>query len=112
MQHHCAILLKAIGPAASGADRSRSAETLRFRPETRVPGEAGAMNESVPGGPYRVRWAPRHEPTVPDEVPGPRFASRDEAESYASRLERRQDSYLIVEKRAPAGCWLQLASRG
>jgi hypothetical protein len=62
--------------------------------------------------PYRVRTAGRHERTVPDHVPGPRFASRDDAETYAESLVRAHERQVIVEKLAPGGCWLLLTTLG
>ena len=44
------------------------------------------------------------------EVCGPRFTCLDEARVYASSLVQHDHLSVIVEKLAPGGCWLQLAS--
>lgn len=50
------------------------------------------------------------ERSAPDQDPGPRFLCRDAAESYANRRALHQT--MILEKLAPAGCWLPLTTLG
>ncbi len=61
------------------------------------------------GGPYRVRFADRHENSVPDVVVGPRFGCLADALAFARLQVNRRNAALIVEKLAPGGCWLQMA---
>jgi hypothetical protein len=70
------------------------------------------MSEPCPRGRYRVRPADQNETTVPNEVLGPLFDQRDEAERYALSLSQARHAPVIVEKLAPAGCWLQLGIVG
>jgi hypothetical protein len=70
------------------------------------------MSEPSPRGRYRVRPADQNETTVPNEVLGPLFDHRDEAERYAHSLVLSHQAPVIVEKLAPAGCWLQLGTIG
>jgi hypothetical protein len=70
------------------------------------------MSEPSPRGRYRVRPADQNETTVPNEVLGPLFDHRDEAERYAQNLALTNQTPVIVEKLAPAGCWLQLGTIG
>lgn len=70
------------------------------------------MSQAFSPGPYRVRIAWRNELTVPDQVAGPRFTSRHDAETYAQGLVGDQHRRVVVEKLAPSGCWLQLATLG
>jgi hypothetical protein len=65
-----------------------------------------------PIGRYRVRPISLCEHSSPDQVAGPRFLYRDEAESYADALVRSGRQPLILEKLARAGCWLPLATLG
>ena len=65
-----------------------------------------------PIGRYRVRPIPLSEHSSPDQVVGPRFFCRDDAESYADALVRAGRHPLILEKLARAGCWLPLATLG
>jgi len=57
-------------------------------------------------GRYRVRAVDGAEHSAPDQVAGPRFERRDEAERYADALGRISERSMIVEKLAAAGCWL------
>jgi hypothetical protein len=66
------------------------------------------MSEPSPPGRYRVRPADQNETTVPSEVIGPTFDHPDEAERYAHSLVITHQAPVVVEKLAPAGCWLQL----
>ena len=75
-------------------------------------GQIGGMSEPSPRGRYRVRPADQNETTVPNEVLGPLFDHRDEAERYAQNLFLTHRAPVIVEKLAPAGCWLQLGTIG
>ncbi|WP_216904131.1 hypothetical protein [Synechococcus sp. CCY 9618] len=70
------------------------------------------MSEPRPRGCYRVRPADQNETTVPNDVQGPLFDQRDEAERYAQNLALARHAPVIVEKLAPAGCWLQLGIVG
>jgi|GEM_PF-979510 len=70
---------------------------------------AGMQDSSTDGGPYRVRFADRHERSVPDEVGGPRFGCLDDALAFAHLQVNSRNAALIVEKLAPGGCWLQMA---
>ncbi len=89
-----------------------SKDTLLLRPFADVGDQIAPMSDSCPSGRYRVRPADQHENTVPNEVLGPLFDHRDEAETYARHLARARQAPVIVEKLAPAGCWLQLAIVG
>lgn len=66
------------------------------------------MDERLDQGPYRVREQVAREQSVPQQVQAPRFRSRDAAEAFALEESRRRQRTLVVEKQAPAGCWLQL----
>jgi hypothetical protein len=57
-------------------------------------------------GRYRVRAVDGAEYSAPDQVAGPRFERRDEAERYADAQGRISERSMIVEKLAAAGCWL------
>ena len=74
--------------------------------------QIGGISEPSPLGRYRVRPADQNETTVPNEVLGPLFDHRDEAERYAQNLVLTHQAPMIVEKLAPAGCWLQLRTIG
>ena len=63
-------------------------------------------------GRYRVRAVDGAEHSAPDQVAGPRFERRDEAERYADALVRISERSMIVEKLAAAGCWLPLGTVG
>lgn len=67
------------------------------------------MSESPSPRPYRVRPAVENERSVPADVQGPRFRSRDEAESYARLQFLSLERPMVLEKLAPGGCWLQVA---
>jgi hypothetical protein len=68
------------------------------------------MDELGCQGPYRVRVQVERERSVPQQVQAPRFSSRDAAESFALLQAREQQQTLLVEKLAPAGCWLLLST--
>ena len=74
--------------------------------------QIGAMSDQVSPGEYRVRPAVQNERSVPANLPGPRFPSLVEAESYARTLCRVQHRPMVVEKLARAGCWLQVGAIG
>jgi hypothetical protein len=63
-------------------------------------------------GRYRVRAVEGAERSAPDQVAGPRFERREEAESYANALVRISEKSMIVEKLAAGGCWLPLGTVG
>jgi hypothetical protein len=100
-------------------------------PETSSAPDESAPNESVRGesgcgesgsgesgcsesgrGRYRVRAVDGAEHSAPDQVAGPRFERRDEAERYADVQGRISERSMIVEKLAAAGCWLPLGTVG
>jgi hypothetical protein len=72
---------------------------------------SSASSESDRGR-YRVRAVEGDERCAPDQVAGPRFDRRDEAERYADALVRISERSMIVEKLAAAGCWLPLGTVG
>jgi hypothetical protein len=63
-------------------------------------------------GRYRVRAVEGAERSAPDQVAGPRFERRDEAERYANALVQISEKSMIVEKLAAGGCWLPLDTVG
>jgi hypothetical protein len=66
---------------------------------------------STAEGPYRVRPQIAREQSVPQQVTtAPRFNSRDDAETFAHLMARNGQQAVVVEKLAPAGCWLQLST--
>jgi hypothetical protein len=69
------------------------------------PESSSAPNESGRGR-YRVRAVDGAERSAPDQVAGPLFERRDEAERYADAQGRISERTMIVEKLAAAGCWL------
>ncbi len=87
-------------------------DTLLLERPAELGEQIGAMSEPSPRGRYRVRPADQNETTVPNEVLGPLFDHRDEAERYAENLVLTHRTPVIVEKLAPAGCWLQLGTIG
>ncbi len=92
--------------------RHGSKDTLLLRPVGVAGGQIGPMSDPSPRGRYRVRPADQNETTVPNEVTGPTFDHRDEAERYAHSLVLAHQAPVVVEKLAPAGCWLQLGIIG
>jgi len=92
--------------------RHGSKDTLLLRPVGLAGGQIGPMSDPSPRGRYRVRPADQNETTVPNEVIGPTFDHRDEAERYAHSLVLAHQAPVVVEKLAPAGCWLQLGIIG
>ena len=88
--------------------RHGSKDTLLLAPLGVIGEQIGSMSEPSPPGRYRVRPADQNETTVPSEVIGPTFDHRDEAERYAHSLVITHQAPVVVEKLAPAGCWLQL----
>jgi hypothetical protein len=73
-------------------------------------GESGCSESGR--GRYRVRAVDGAEHSAPDQVAGPRFERRDEAERYADVQGRISERSMIVEKLAAAGCWLPLGTVG
>jgi len=61
---------------------------------------------------YRVRPMLAFEETVPNEIKGACFESREDAETFALDMVQGQSTPMIVEKLAPAGCWLQVLAVG
>ena len=72
--------------------------------------ESGCSESGL--GRYRVRAVDGAEHSAPDQVAGPRFERRDEAERYADAQGRISERSMIVEKLAAAGCWLPLGTVG
>lgn len=70
------------------------------------------MTVTNPEGRYRVRPRVEREQSVPQQVMGPRFQCRDEAEIFAATLACEHHQSVVVEKLAPGGCWLQLSTVG
>lgn len=75
------------------------------------PDSSSVSTDHGPGR-YRVRAVEGPERSAPDQVAGPRFERRDEAERYADALVRINERSMIVEKLAAAGCWLPLGTVG
>jgi len=73
-------------------------------------GESGLGESGL--GRYRVRAVDGAEYSAPDQVAGPRFERRDEAERYADAQGRISERSMIVEKLAAAGCWLPVGTVG
>ncbi|QVL53845.1 MAG: hypothetical protein KFB97_05825 [Cyanobium sp. M30B3] len=69
-----------------------------------------ATSELNAAGRYRVRPQVSHEQTVPQQVNAARFNSRDDAETFAHLMAQDRHEAVVVEKLAPAGCWLQLST--
>jgi hypothetical protein len=65
--------------------------------------------QNAPGR-YRVRLQIAREQSVPQQVSAPLFNSRDDAETFAHLMAQDRHQVVVVEKLAPAGCWLQLAT--
>lgn len=63
-------------------------------------------------GRYRVRRRLSGERTVPQHLNVPRFGRLEEAERCARQQAEQSDQILVVEKLAPAGCWLELFTVG
>jgi hypothetical protein len=61
-------------------------------------------------GRYRVRPQIAREQSVPQQVSAPLFNSRDDAETFAHLMAQDRHQVVVVEKLAPAGCWLQLST--
>jgi len=94
-------------PPFGGPDWNKG---LSLQPIVSRRGQTAAMQDSsTDGGPYRVRFADRHERSVPDEVGGPRFGCLNDALAFAHLQVNSRNAALIVEKLAPGGCWLQMA---
>jgi len=98
--------------AAQWGTPHRSEETLLLASWGADGEQIGAMSDPSLRGRYRVRPADQNETTVPNEVQGPLFDDRDEAEGYARSQAQTRHIPMIVEKLAPAGCWLQLGIIG
>ena len=69
-----------------------------------------AMDQLSPEGRYRVRLHVEREQSVPQQALAPRFSSRDDAETFAHLVAQDRQQSVVVEKLAPAGCWLQLTT--
>ena len=61
---------------------------------------------------YRVRPLVAKEQVVPDEIKSACFDNRQAAELFAMNMLKGQSTPMVVEKLAPAGCWLQVLSVG
>jgi hypothetical protein len=64
--------------------------------------------DPLSGGRYRVRPRLAGERAVPQQLNVPRFGRLEEAERCARQQAEGSDRPLVVEKLAPAGCWLEL----
>jgi len=94
-------------PIESGCADSSYAETSYAESSC---GETSCGESGL--GRYRVRAVDGAEHSAPDQVAGPRFERRDEAERYADAQGRISERSMIVEKLAAAGCWLPLGTVG
>ena len=94
-------------PIESGCADSSYAETSYAESSC---GETSCGESGL--GRYRVRAVDGAEYSAPDQVAGPRFERRDEAERYADAQGRISERSMIVEKLAAAGCWLPLGTVG
>jgi hypothetical protein len=97
---------------STGALRPGSEDNLLLGLSRAGGEQIGDMRQSHAPGCYRVRPADRNETTVPNEAIGPILDDRDAAERYARNLVLARQAPVIVEKLAPAGCWLQLSIVG
>jgi len=105
-------------PESSGAPiESASIESpfiesasIESAPIDSAPIDSGCGDSGL--GRYRVRAVDGAEYSAPDQVAGPRFERRDEAERYADAQGRISERSMIVEKLAAAGCWLPLGTVG
>jgi hypothetical protein len=61
---------------------------------------------------YRVRPLVVAEEVVPIESKSTCFSSRQDAEIFAHSMVKGQKTPMVIEKLAPAGCWLQVLSVG
>jgi hypothetical protein len=52
------------------------------------------------------------EEVVPIESKSTCFSSRQDAEIFAHSMVKGQKTPMVIEKLAPAGCWLQVLSVG
>jgi hypothetical protein len=94
-------------PAAAAAEFVQKLKSLAFI----SPGlHNWGMASMSPQGRYRVRLQVEREQSVPQQIPAPRFASRDDAETFAHLVAKDRHQSVVVEKLAPAGCWLQLST--
>jgi hypothetical protein len=76
---------------------------------------AGLLAESsgqALDGRYRVRQRVMGERAVPQQLNAPRFGRLEEAERCARQQAERSERPQVVEKLAPAGCWLELFTVG
>ncbi len=76
-------------------------------PATGVQNATGSQQSS--DGRYRVRPQIFREQSVPQQTTAPRFSTRDDAETFAQLMAQDRHQTVVVEKLAPAGCWLQLS---
>ena len=100
-------------PESSGAP-IESASTESGFPDSSCADSSFAESSCAESGlgRYRVRAVDGAEYSAPDQVAGPRFERRDEAERYADAQGRISERSMIVEKLAAAGCWLPLGTVG
>ena len=61
---------------------------------------------------YRVRPLVAKEHVVPDEIKSACFDNRQADELFALNMLKGQSTPMVVEKLAPAGCWLQVLTVG
>jgi len=100
------------GPTESASIESASIESAPFESGCAESSSAESSCSDSGLGRYRVRAVDGAEHSAPDQVAGPRFERRDEAERYADAQGRISERSMIVEKLAAAGCWLPLGTVG
>lgn len=89
-----------------------SGNYLLFSPNALSGAQIKGMETSQRKTFYRVRPMLAIEETVPNEIKGACFESRQDAEMFALDMVKGQSTPMIVEKLAPAGCWLQVLAVG
>jgi len=99
-------------PTESASIESASIESAPFESGCAESSSAESSSSKSGLGRYRVRAVDGAEHSAPDQVAGPRFERRDEAERYADAQGRISERSMIVEKLAAAGCWLPLGTVG
>ena len=103
--------LTLLTPFAAG-ELPNSGNYLLFSPNALGSAQIKGMQTSQRKTFYRVRPMLAIEETVPNEIKGACFESRQDAEIFALDMVKDQSTPMIVEKLAPAGCWLQVLAVG
>lgn len=101
--------LPTTGPVDDLCDRST---TGLFESGAVVDDHGHGLGGQTIDGRYRVRRRLRGERTVPQQLNAPRFGRLEEAERCARQQAEHNNQILVVEKLAPAGCWLELFTVG